>query len=113
MSQAPETLSPEAAGWWQRLTDDYGIEDQAGRLLLQTALESFDRMRQCQAAIKQDGPTVPDRFGQLKAHPLATVERDSRNQMLGALKALNLDIEPLKDSPGRPAESHAWTGTGG
>lgn len=108
--KAPDTLTPEAADWWHKLTADYGIDDQAGLLLLQTAMESFDRMRQCQAAITKDGPTVADRFGQLKAHPLATVERDSRNQMMAALKALNLDLEPLKDAPGRPPETHAWTG---
>lgn len=107
--KAPSKLSTEAKGWWGRLTTDYGIDDQAGLLLLQTAMESFDRMRQCQAAIERDGPTVEDRFGQVKAHPLSVTERDSRNQMMQALKHLNLDLEPLKE-PGRPSESHSWKG---
>jgi hypothetical protein len=59
-------------------------------------------MREAQDAIKRDGATVMDRFKQPKAHPLLTVERDSRSAMLHALKALNLDLEPLKGAPGRP-----------
>lgn len=81
---------------------EYGIDDDAGLLLLQTALEAFDRMRQCQKAIRKDGAQVKDRFDQLKPHPLLNVERDSRSQMLAALKQLNLDLEPLRDGPGRP-----------
>jgi phage terminase small subunit len=67
-------------------------------------MESFDRMRAAQASIEQDGATAPDRFGQVKAHPLLSVERDARAAMLAALKAMNLDVEPLRDGPGRPAD---------
>lgn len=101
-SDAPKHLSTEARGWWVKLADEYGIDDEAGLMLLQTGLEAFDRMRECQKAIKTDGPMIKDRFEQPKAHPLLSVERDSRAQMLAALKALNLDLEPLRDGPGRP-----------
>lgn len=101
-SKPPKRLSREAQDWWRRLQEEYGIEDEAGRLLLMTAMESFDRMRLAQNAVKRTGATCRDRFGQLKAHPLLTVERDARAQMLAALKALNLDLEPLRDGPGRP-----------
>jgi hypothetical protein len=46
-----------------------------------------------------------DRFGQLRAHPAVAIERDARDQMLRALKLLNLDIEPLRGRVGRPAGS--------
>ncbi|CAM5277028.1 hypothetical protein [Rhodanobacter lindaniclasticus] len=101
----PVSLSKEAASTWKRITADYEIEDEAGILLLTTGLEAFDRMRQCQAAIKRDGPQVLDRFGYLKAHPLLPAERGARTQMLAAFKALHLDIEPLHARPGRPAGS--------
>ncbi len=101
-SKPPKGLSREAARWWRRLLGEYEIGDEAGLLLLQMALESFDRMRQAQAALAKDGLVVTDRFAQKKAHPLCTVERDSRAQMLAALKALNLDVEPLRNTPGRP-----------
>ena len=99
----PRDLSREACRWWRRLTTEYEIGDDAGRLILMTAMEAFDRMRQAQAVLTKDGLSIKDRFGQVKAHPLAVVERDSRAQMMAALKALNLDIEPLRDGPGRPS----------
>lgn len=52
--------------------------------------------------IESDGQTVKDRFDQDKPHPLLSVERDARAAMLAALKQLNLDLEPLRDGPGRP-----------
>lgn len=81
---------------------EYQIDDQAGLLLLQTALEAFDRMKAAQERINADGEAVTDRFGQIKPHPLLPAERDARAQMLAALKQLNLDLEPLRDRPGRP-----------
>jgi P27 family predicted phage terminase small subunit len=95
-------LSADARRWWRKIQAEYDIADDAGRLLLQTTFEAFDRMRNCQAAIARDGELVKDRFEQLKPHPLLSAERDARSQMLAGLKALNLDIEPLRDRPGRP-----------
>jgi P27 family predicted phage terminase small subunit len=98
----PKGLSTEAKGWWNRLRKEFGIDDDAGLLLLQTSLEALDRMRECQAAVRRDGPTERNRFGEPRPHHLLVVERDARAQMLAALKALNLDVEPLRDGPGRP-----------
>ena len=98
----PAGLSREAKKWWREITDEYGISDSGGLLLLRTALEALDRMRQAQKAIKKDGATVLDRFEQRKPHPLLVIERDSRAAMIQALKALNLDVIPLHDRPGRP-----------
>ena len=98
-----KTLSAEARKWWRKVGEDYEITDPAGILLLQTALEAFDRMRGAQESIANDGATVSDRFGQMRAHPMITVERDARAAMLAALKALNLDLEPLRDRIGRPS----------
>lgn len=98
----PKRLSAEAKRWWRLLAAEYRLDDPGGLLLLQTALESFDRMRQAQAAIKRDGATLMSSKGELKSHPLLTVERDNRGQMMMALKSLNLDLEPLREAPGRP-----------
>jgi P27 family predicted phage terminase small subunit len=105
LKPAPKGLSTEASSWWKRLMTEYEISDEAGLLLLQTGLEAFDRMRHCQDTIRRDGPMVLDRFGQRKSHPLLPAERDARSQMLAALKALHLDVEPLHPGPGRPAGS--------
>jgi len=101
-TKAPRHLSKEARSLWDRLLKEYEIEDEAGLLILQTAMEAFDRMRNAQDVIKTEGMQVTDRFEQKKAHPLTTVERDARSAMLQALKMLNLDLEPLQDRPGRP-----------
>ena len=98
----PSHLSQESREWWAALTAENDISDAAGRLLLQTALESFDQMRRDQAVIASDGPTVMDRWGQTKPHPLLTSVRDARSQMLLALKQLNLDVEPPREKVGRP-----------
>ena len=100
---APKTLTAEARRWWVRLVGEYTIEDEAGLLLLQTALEAFGTMRKAQELLCHDGLVTKDRWGQARAHPATVIVRDSRAQMLAALKALNLDLEPLNDSPGRPS----------
>jgi len=98
----PRGLSVAAKRWWREIEAEYGIEDAGGLLVLQSACEAFDRMRQAQAILAAEGLVTRDRFGQAKVHPAAIVERDSRAQMLAAIKQLNLDLEPLKDRPGRP-----------
>lgn len=99
----PSHLSTEAKALWRSLATEHEIDDAAGLLLLCTALEAFDRMRQSQAMIKAHGVAITDRYNQVKANPAVAAERDSRAAMLASLKALNLDMEPLRDSPGRPS----------
>ncbi len=103
LQKVPKHLSKEAKSVWEKLMKEYDIADEAGLLILQTGLEAFGRMRDAQAVIDKEGLVVRDRWQQPKAHPLTTVERDSRAAMLAALKALNLDLEVLNEKPGRPA----------
>lgn len=93
----PKHLSAEAKRHGAALVADYGeiANDEAGRRILITALEAWDRAQACRAAIDRDGMTIPDRWGQLKPHPLLATERDSRAAYLAGLKALALDLEPL------------------
>ena len=97
----PPSLSKEARKIWSLLQAEYGIDDPAGLQLLNIYGQAFDRVAECRKAIDREGLQVADRFGQLKSHPLLTTERDARAQMLQALKALNIDVEPLHDRPGR------------
>ncbi len=103
VKKPPKHLSTEAKKIWKTVISEYGIVDIAGIKILKTALESFDRAQSAREQIEADGLTVLDRFGILKPHPLLPIERDSRSAFLAGLKALNLDIEPLKDRPGRPS----------
>lgn len=102
LAEAPSTLSREARARWRQMRDDFGIVDSAGLLLLETAFEAFDRMRQAQKLVREQGATQVDAKGMLRAHPGVAMERDSRAAMLGALRALHLDWEPLNEGPGRP-----------
>ena len=100
----PGHLSRAAKVWWLKVAEEYAISDSGGILLLNAAAEAWDRAQSAREQISADGgPMLADRFGQQKVHPLCAVERDARAQHLAALKQLNLDVEPLRDRPGRPA----------
>jgi len=77
------------------------ISDPAGLSILRAVLESFDRAATAKRLLDVEGAVVRDRWGQSKVHPAVGVERDSRAAWLSALKQLYLDIEPLRDGPGR------------
>lgn len=94
-------LSRQAAKLKQSLSKEYDIGDEAGRLLLQTAMEAYDEFQDAKVVVDKEGLTVRGDRGQIKAHPLLAVIRDARAQFLMALKHLNLDIEPL-NGIGRP-----------
>jgi phage terminase small subunit len=76
------------------MMEEYSLDDSAGRLLLLTALEAFDRMKQAQAHLRRDGTVTTDRFGQARAHPAVAMERDSRASLISALKTLHIDNAP-------------------
>jgi P27 family predicted phage terminase small subunit len=103
--RAPSRLSTEARALWRSIVEQYNLDDPAGLAILATTCEALDRMREAQRTIKRDGATVLDRFKQPKIHPATLLERDSRAAVLAGLKALNLDLEPLRDRIGRPAGS--------
>lgn len=102
-SRAPSHLSDEARQFFDEIANDYGINDTAGLQILRTAIEAFDRMQGARRIIEADGLTITDKFGQTKAHPLLSVERDSRTGFLSAIGKLNLSVEPILPGPGRPS----------
>ena len=101
-STPPKHISKEAKGIWRGLLDEYEITDIAGIQILQASLEAFDRAQAARKAIDMDGMTIVDKFNQVKPHVLIACERDSRAAFLAGLKHLNLDLEMLRDGPGRP-----------
>lgn len=99
--QSPGHLSKEAKKIWKDLLNEYGIEDVAGLRILRVALEAYDRAQVAREAIDKCGMLYKDRWGAPKPHPLLPIERDSRAAFLAGMKALNLDLEPIKGI-GRP-----------
>jgi P27 family predicted phage terminase small subunit len=100
-SRAPGHLTKEGKRIFKAICSEYQIEDIAGLRILRIALESFDRAQAAREAIDREGMTIQDKFGQIKPHPLLPTERDSKAAFLSGLRALNLDLEPLRDR-GRP-----------
>jgi phage terminase small subunit len=96
-------LSYSAKKLKKKLISEYSISDSGGLAILESGLQAYDRAAKARETIDTDGMVIFDRFGATKAHPLLSVERDARSQWLMALKALNLDLEPLNSGPGRPA----------
>ena len=93
--------SPQTKKFLQSLVQEYQIDDAAGTKLLEIAGRALDRLFQAQDILKREGIMIRDRTGGTKMHPACIVEKDARAHFLQTLKALNLDIEPLK-AIGRP-----------
>lgn len=106
-AKPPKALSPAAKRLWRDLMAEYALSDVAAKAILTAGLEAFDRMSAAKTLLDADGPVIEDRWKQKKMHPAACIEKDSRAAWMAALKALNLDIEPLRDGPGRPGKGGA------
>ena len=97
LPKPPNHLKAAGRRLWADIVTQYRIADGAGLALVTTAAEAQDRIREAQRAIRRHGALVQDRYGALKQNPACFLERDSRAGMLSALRALNLDLEPLRD----------------
>lgn len=91
-AQPPKHLTPEAKRVFRELAVEYNIVDAGGLKILTAGVEAWDRARKAMEQIGKEGMTTQDRWGQVKVHPLCSVERDARAAWLQALKLLNLDI---------------------
>lgn len=98
---APDYLSAPAQAFYNGLRAEYSISDAGGLALLEAASAAYMRAHEARALIERDGPLVTDRHGQLVPHPAVRMEHAARAQMLAAIRALRLDVEPLKHL-GRP-----------
>jgi len=102
--KAPEHLRAPTRRWWDSVVADFEMDPHHLRLLT-LAGESWDRCAQAREALKRNGITFSDRFGQPKVRPEVAIERDSRIAFARLLRELNLD-------PDEPAESRPPSGTG-
>jgi P27 family predicted phage terminase small subunit len=90
-------LSAEAQRLHDRVAREWNVVDAAGEMILMTACQALDRLRQAQALISEEGIITHDRFGQAKLNPACQIEKEARAGLLIALKAMNLDLESLED----------------
>jgi hypothetical protein len=102
--EPPEHLGEDGRALWLGIQAEYGIDDPAGLELLRQAAECSDRIASVRQQIDERGElliikNIP------RVNPLCAVERDQRAALVRCLRNLNLDLEPLRDRPGRPAGS--------
>jgi len=92
----PKHLSKSAQSRWRAIVKSYEFET-AQLMVLQATLDAWDRMNEARVKIKFEGMTFKDRFGQVKANPLCSIERDARSQVIQGYRALGLDYVPDED----------------
>jgi hypothetical protein len=97
----PAHLGEDGLALWQGIQRDYRIDDPAGLELLRQAAEASDRIASVRRQIDERGELLIVK-GMPRVKPLCAVERDQRAALVRCLRNLNLDLEPLRDGPGRP-----------
>jgi hypothetical protein len=100
-ASVPEHLGAPGRELWASIQESYKITDPGGLALLQTAAEASDRIASVRAQIDKQGELLVIK-GAPRVNPLCAVERDQRAALIRALKELHLDLEPVRDRPGRP-----------
>jgi P27 family predicted phage terminase small subunit len=86
----PAYLATEEAALFTQVVRDFPFDEVRLRILAE-GCASLQRAREARETVDRDGMTVRDAKGQLKAHPLLTVERDARAAALAAFRQLNLE----------------------
>lgn len=99
---SPKHLRVEGCTFWTQMIREYAISDVAGLALLALACECLDRMASARVAIEEHGEIVFNNKGDAAMNPACRLEKESRNGFLAAMRALHIDVEPLRDGPGTP-----------
>lgn len=100
--RAPKGLGNSGRRLWGAIQAEYFIRDPGGLSHLLSACRAEDDLARMRATVTADGDMIEDRFHQKVPHPLLVAIRGSEAVKRQALGALNLDLEPLHDKPGRP-----------
>jgi hypothetical protein len=85
-------LSGRAARVWREVQAGWAL-DPASLELLRCAVEALQRADECARQVNAEGSTFRDRWGQVRPHPAALLERDHRGQAARHLQALGVSLE--------------------
>lgn len=96
----PRPLGTHGQALWERIQNEFAIEDAGGMELLAQACAALDRAESCRAEIDRDGPVITGKGG-LRDHPLLKHELGNRAFVTRAIARLGLDVEAVKPI-GRP-----------
>jgi hypothetical protein len=90
--EAVVELSGRAARVWREVQAGWSL-DPASLELLRCAVEALQRADECARQVKAEGLTFRDRWGQVRPHPAALLERDHRAQAARHLQVLGVSLE--------------------
>ena len=97
---APAGLSAASKDIWNSVQAEW-VLDCAQQVLLQTALEAYDRMQQAKAQVDGDGITVTTASGLVKPHPSLRTEKEAGSRFLQAWRQIGFGLDPPAEA-GRP-----------
>ncbi len=101
--RAPQGLGQAGKRLWKAIQAEYAITDPAGLSFLTSVCHAEEDIVRWRGIVAKDGAVieVPDKAS--IAHPLLAAIGRAESIKRQALRALNLDLEPLHDKPGRPS----------
>lgn len=107
-----QKLSTAARRLYRQLRGSFGDWDPDELLVLDAAVQAYDRWQSAMETIDAEGLTTRDRFGQLRLHPAFEVEKTSRAAMLAAIRQLGAavpaEIQADVSSLARHAAMSRW-----
>ena len=103
-TKPPRKLGEVGSSLWQSIQSEYRIDDAAGIELLMQACEASDQIAKLAERIAKDGEVIKTENG-LKVHPALKEQLSHRSFIVRTLRALGLNLEPVRATAGRPT---AW-----
>jgi|SRR6516165_3377773 hypothetical protein len=103
-TKPPRKLDIPGSTLWDGVQREYLISDAAGVELLMQACEAADRVARLAERIDKDGEVIETENGP-KAHPALREQLSHRSFIVRTLRALGLNLEPVRATAGRPT---AW-----
>jgi hypothetical protein len=98
----PAMLKKAGRKLWLSIQNEYNITDAGGAAYLTAACRIEDDISDARQKIAAEGAMIVDHRGQKQTHPLLRILPSMETIRRQNLAALNLNVEPLHDRPGRP-----------
>lgn len=98
----PVRLGKAGALYWRRTLADFVIEGPQLETLAQ-ACAALDVIAAADEVVRRDGMVLLGKEGKYYPHPAVNIARDNRGLFAKFARMLKLDLEPVRDGPGRPA----------